>query len=48
MGLNIKNDETCALIRELSHLTGESMTRAPAQSACASRLRRRVRARGQP
>ena len=28
MGLNIKNDETCALIRELSSLTGESMTRA--------------------
>jgi antitoxin VapB len=28
MGLNIKNDEPCALIRELSHLTGESMTRA--------------------
>jgi antitoxin VapB len=28
MGLNIKNDETCALIRELSRLTGETMTRA--------------------
>jgi antitoxin VapB len=28
MGLNIKNDETCALIRQLSRLTGESMTRA--------------------
>jgi antitoxin VapB len=28
MSLNIKNDETCALIRELSRLTGETMTRA--------------------
>ena len=28
MGLNIKNDETCALIRELSRLTGETMTQA--------------------
>lgn len=28
MGLNIKNDETNALIRALSRLTGESMTRA--------------------
>ena len=30
MSLNIKNDETCALIRELSRLTGESMTRVVA------------------
>ena len=28
MSLNIKNDETCALIRELSRLTGETMTHA--------------------
>jgi hypothetical protein len=28
MGLNIKNEETCALIRELSRLTGETMTHA--------------------
>ena len=28
MGLNIKNEETCALARELADLTGESMTGA--------------------
>lgn len=28
MGLNIKNDETCSLARELATLTGESMTGA--------------------
>ena len=28
MGLNIKDEETHALVRELSRLTGESMTRA--------------------
>ena len=28
MGLNIKNDETCRLARELARLTGESMTGA--------------------
>ena len=28
MGLNIKNDETCRLARELAKLTGESMTGA--------------------
>ena len=28
MSLNIKNDETCRLARELAHLTGESMTGA--------------------
>ncbi len=28
MGLNIKNDETCQLARELAQLTGESMTGA--------------------
>ena len=26
MGLNIKNEETCRLARELAQLTGESMT----------------------
>ena len=28
MGLNIKNDETCRLARELARLTGETMTGA--------------------
>lgn len=28
MGLNIKNDETCLLARELARLTGETMTGA--------------------
>ena len=28
MSLNIKNDETCALARELARLTGETMTGA--------------------
>ena len=28
MGLNIKNDETCALARELADLTGETVTGA--------------------
>ncbi|MYD65627.1 MAG: hypothetical protein F4X26_06565 [Chloroflexi bacterium] len=28
MSLNIKNEETCALARELAELTGESMTGA--------------------
>ena len=28
MGLNIKNDETCLLARDLARLTGESMTAA--------------------
>ena len=28
MGLNIKNEETCRLARELAHLTGETMTGA--------------------
>ena len=28
MGLNIKNEETCALARELAELTGETMTGA--------------------
>ena len=28
MGLNIKNDETCLLARDLARLTGETMTAA--------------------
>jgi antitoxin VapB len=28
MALNIKNEETCALVEELAQLTGESMTQA--------------------
>lgn len=28
MGLNIKNEETCTLIRELASVTGETMTHA--------------------
>ena len=28
VGLNIKNDETCSLARELARLTGETMTGA--------------------
>ena len=28
MGLNIKNDETCVLARDLARLTGETMTGA--------------------
>jgi len=28
MALNIKNEETCALIEELAQVTGESMTQA--------------------
>ena len=28
MGLNIKNDETCLLARDLARLTGETMTGA--------------------
>ena len=28
MGLNIKNEETCALVKELAELTGETKTRA--------------------
>ena len=28
MSLNIKNEETCRLAKELAHLTGESMTGA--------------------
>lgn len=28
MGLNIKNDETCLLARDLARMTGESMTGA--------------------
>ena len=31
MGLNIKNEATCALARELADLTGETMTGATDQ-----------------
>jgi antitoxin VapB len=45
MSLNIKNDETCALIRELSRLTGESMTRAVAVAVRERLDRERARRR---
>jgi antitoxin VapB len=32
MALNIKNEETCALVQELAHLTGENLTEAITQS----------------
>ena len=44
MGLNIKNDETCRLARELAQLTGESMTGA-ITVALRERLEREERAR---
>jgi antitoxin VapB len=44
MSLNIKNDETCALIRELARLTSESMTRA-VRMAVRERLERERRRR---
>jgi len=47
MGLNIKNDETCALIRELSRLTGETMARA-VSVAVRERLEREQRRRRRP
>ena len=36
MGLNIKNEATCALARELADLTGETMTGAIYRWPCAS------------
>jgi antitoxin VapB len=45
MGLNIKNEETHRLVRELATLTGESMTAAVAE-AVRQRLDRVRRARG--
>ena len=44
MSLNIKNDETCRLARELAQLTGESMTGA-ITIALRERLERETRAR---
>ena len=44
MGLNIKNEETCRLARELAQLTGESMTGA-ITVALRERLGRRRRER---
>ena len=45
MGLNIKNDETCLLARDLARLTGESMTGA-ITVALRERLAREKRRRG--
>jgi antitoxin VapB len=42
MALNIKNEETCALIEELSELTGENMTEAVTE-AVRERLKRAKR-----
>ena len=44
MGLNIKNEETCALARELAELTGETMTGA-ITVALSERLEREKRSR---
>ena len=44
MSLNIKNDETCRLARELAQLTGESMTGA-ITVALRERLERETHAR---
>jgi len=44
MALNIKNDETCRLARELAQLTGESMTGA-ITVALRERLERETRQR---
>ena len=44
MGLNIKNEATCALARELAGLTGETMTGA-ITAALSERLERERRAR---
>ncbi len=44
MGLNIKNEATCALARELAELTGETMTGA-ISVALRERLEREKRAR---
>ena len=47
MSLNIKNDETCQLARELARLTGETMTGA-ITIALRERLDREHRARSAP
>lgn len=44
MGLNIKNEETCALARELAELTGDTMTGA-ITVALSERLEREKRER---
>jgi len=44
VGLNIKNEETCALARELADLTGETMTGA-ITVALSERLEREKRER---
>ena len=44
MGLNIKNEATCALARELADLTGETMTGA-ITAALSERLQREKRER---
>ncbi len=44
MGLNIKNEQTCALARELAQLTGETMTGA-ISVALRERLEREKRER---
>jgi len=44
VGLNIKNEETCALARELADLTGETMTGA-ITVALSERLERQKRER---
>jgi len=44
MGLNVKNDETCQLARELARMTGETMTRA-ITIALRERLARETRRR---
>ena len=44
MSLNIKNEETCRLARELARLTGETMTGA-ISAALRERLERERRAR---
>ena len=45
MSLNIKNDETCRLARDLAQLTGETMTGAITVALC-ERLDRERRRRG--
>jgi len=46
MSLNIKNEETYRLARELSSLTGESMTQAVTEALRERLLRRRSDRRG--
>ncbi len=46
MALNIKNEETCALIEELAQLTGENMTEAITQSVRERLERKKHRKKG--